>query len=254
MTICKALMASTLILLSWPALAQTTTPVPPTKPKPTLKFLNAIQTDPARLLPSPEGDGSEAQQREMSEVKRLISTRSKARYEQAVWDARHEDPGPFWAVIAPGLDLKKFPATARLLADVMNEQSVVADKAKTYFKRKFPVADDAPADSYGDWTCDAEVRKPSALPLRSYPSGHTTMAFSVGTVLAALVPNKSQEVLARSATYSYSREVCGDHYHSDVEAGHVLGTAIGVLLLSNGELKVEFDASRDELRAAHIGQ
>ena len=37
--------------------------------------------------------------------------------------------------------------------------------------------------------------------------------------------------LVRAADYAYSREVCGDHYHSDVEASRALGTAVGVLLL-----------------------
>jgi acid phosphatase (class A) len=222
------------------------------RPKATLKFLDPSQVDPTKLLPAPEKDGSEFQQRELSEVKRLIRTRSKARYEQAVWDARHEDASPFLAVIAADFDLKKFPATSKLLGDVLSEQAVVADKAKTSFKRKFPLAADAPAESYSDWTCDVKARQPSALPLRSYPSGHATMAYSVGVILAALVPEKSQELLARSACYAYSREICGDHYHSDVEAGHVLGTTIGVLLLSNTALKPEIEASRVELRAAHL--
>jgi hypothetical protein len=31
-------------------------------------------------------------------------------------------------------------------------------------KREFPVAADAHADSYSDWKCDAEVRKPALYP------------------------------------------------------------------------------------------
>jgi acid phosphatase (class A) len=56
----------------------------------------------------------------------------------------------------------------------------------------------------------------------------------------------------RAADYAYSREVCGDHYHSDVEASRVLGTAVGVLLVNNLALKSQFDAAKAELRAAHI--
>jgi hypothetical protein len=39
------------------------------------------------------------------------------------------------------------------------------------------------------------------------------------------------------ADYAYSREVCGDHYHSDVEASRALGAAVGVMLLNNAPLK-----------------
>jgi acid phosphatase (class A) len=217
-----------------------------------LKFLAATEIDPSRLLPPPAKDGSVVQQKEMAEVKNLIHTRSKERYTEAVWDARHEDPTPFAAVIGSDFDLTKLPATAKLLEDVLHDQTVATSEAKDFFKRKFPVAAEEPGESYREWTCDAADRKPSALPLRSYPSGHATMAYTLGIVLAALIPEKSQAILARSASYAYSREICGDHYHSDVEAGHVLGTTLGVLLLNNSILKPELQASKAELRAAQI--
>jgi acid phosphatase (class A) len=74
----------------------------------------------------------------------------------------------------------------------------------------------------------------------------------VGVVLAALIPEKSQAILTRAADYAYSREVCGDHYHSDVEASRALGTAVGVLLLNSASLKPQLDAARAELRAVHL--
>ena len=222
-------------------------------PMPTkLKFLNPADIDPAQLLPAPAKDGSDVQQTEMSAVKNLIHTRSKERYAEATWDARHEDPTPFAAVIGSNFDLTKLPATAKLLKDVLNDQTVVTSEAKDFFKRRFPVAAEQPGESYREWTCDAADRKPSALPLRSYPSGHATMAYTFGVVLAALIPEKSQAILARSASYAYSREICGDHYHSDVEAGHVLGTTLGVLLLNSPNMRSEIQASKAELRAAQI--
>ena len=153
-----------------------------------LKFLVATEIDPSRLLPPPAKDGSVVQQKEMAEVKNLIHIRSKERYAEAVWDARHEDPTPFAAAIGSNFDLRKLPATAKLLEDVLHDQTVATSEAKDFFKRKFPVAAELPGDSYREWTCDAADRKPSALPLRSYPSGHATMAYTFGVVLAALIP------------------------------------------------------------------
>jgi acid phosphatase (class A) len=168
-----------------------------------------------------------------------------------MWDASHEDPTPFVAVIGPGFDLVKLPATAKLLADVQYESDVSAGMAKEYFKRKFPVTAEMPAD-YSQWSCDAVDRKPETRPLRSYPSGHTTLGFSLGVVLANLMPQKSQTILARSQSYGYSREVCGDHYHADVDAGRVLGTVVGVLLVHNDALKPEMEAAKAELKAAGL--
>ena len=75
-------------------------------PLPTkFRFLDPSDTNPGKLLPPPPKDGSAEQQREMVEVKRLIQTRSRERHDQAIWDARHENPTPFVEVIAPGADL-----------------------------------------------------------------------------------------------------------------------------------------------------
>ena len=245
--------ASLVFALTVTALGQTRNAPHAKAPTPaTLKFLTPAEIDPARILPPPAKDGSAAQQKEMAEVKNLIHTRSKERYAQAVWDARHEDPTPFVSVLASDFDLAKFPATAKLLADVLNDQTIATSAAKEFFKRKFPVAAAMPGESYAEWTCDADDRKPTSRPLRSYPSGHATMAYTFGVILAGLVPEKSQAILARSAEYAYSRQVCGDHYHSDVEAGQVLGTAVGILLLNNPSLKPEIDAAKAELRAVHV--
>lgn len=244
---------ATFIVLSTSLLsAQAPSSKPPLPTK--FRFLSSTEVNPSQLLPPPPKDGSAEQQREMDEVKQLIHSRSKERYAEAVWDARHEDPTPFAVAIGPNVDLAKLPATAKLLADVLNDQTVATSLAKDFFKRKFPVAAEMPGESYGEWTCDQEDRKPASRPLRSYPSGHATMAYTFGIVLSALIPEKSQAILSRSASYAYSREICGDHYHSDVEAGHVLGTTLGILLLHNEALKPEIDAAKTELKSAGLTQ
>ena len=231
------------------ALAQTSVPAP--KQQKALMYLTPAQIDPSRLLAPPPKDGSEIPQREMAAVKRLIGSRTAERFAQAKWDAEHEDATAFAATLGPNFDLQKLPATAKLLQSVLNDQAVAASTAKEYFHRKFPVTAEMPA-AYSEWTCDTGDRKPESRPLRSYPSGHATLGYSVGVVLAALIPEKSEAILIRATDYAYSREVCGDHYHSDVEASRALGTAVGVLLLNSAVLKPQIDAARVELRAAHF--
>jgi acid phosphatase (class A) len=242
-------MIATFTFMALALSAQTSTPAKKAPKK--LQYLTPEQIDPSRLLQPPPKDGSEIQQREMAAVKQLIKDRTPERYAQAKWDAAHEDATAFSATLGPAFDLHKLPATAKLLESVLNDQEIAASTAKDYFHRKFPVTAEMPA-SYGEWTCDVVDRKPDSRPLRSYPSGHGTLGYSVGVVLAALIPEKSQAILLRAADYAYSREVCGDHYHSDVEASRALGTAVGVLLLNNAALRPQIDAAKAELRAAHI--
>ncbi len=97
----------------------------------TLKVLTIVETDPGRLLPPPVADGSDVQKSEMAEVERMVKTRTPERYAQAVWDNNHEDATAFASVIGPAFDLKKLPATAKYLALVLNDQSVIASASKS---------------------------------------------------------------------------------------------------------------------------
>ena len=56
----------------------------------------------------------------------LVKTRTPEKFHQAKWDANHEDPTAFASVIGPAFELKKLPATSKLLEIAMNEQSVIA--------------------------------------------------------------------------------------------------------------------------------
>jgi acid phosphatase (class A) len=218
-----------------------------------LKILSPAEANPGCLLPPPQPDGSASQKKELAAAEQLVKTRTPERYAQAKWDNEHEDASAFYAVLGPDFDIKKLPETAALLDLVLNDQSVVASASKVFFHRRFPVAAAGPAVvSYTDWSCDADVKKPADRPLRSYPSGHATMGYTLGIVLSALMPEKSQVILARAADFAYSREICGDHYHSDVEASHALGSVVGIMLLNNAALKPRIDASKAELRAAGL--
>jgi subtilase-type serine protease len=58
----------------------------------------------------------------------------------------------------------------------------------------------------------------------SFPSGHTTYAFTDGILLAMLVPQQYQSMLARAADYANHRIVLGVHYPLDIIGGRALAT------------------------------
>lgn len=209
-----------------------------------LQILTPEEVDPARLLPPPYADGSDLQKADMAEVERIYHGRSADRRAQAEWDDKHETAELFDSVLGAKFDLSKLPLTARLLGEVQNDQSVTANIAKRYFQRKRPWAIDP-----GLVACDF---RPDAPPLTSYPSGHATLGYSTGFILAALMPQKAQAILARAHDYAYSRLVCGAHYPSDIEASHVLGTELAMLMLENPGFHAQFEAARAELAAAGL--
>jgi hypothetical protein len=56
----------------------------------------------------------------------------------------------------------------------------------------------------------------------SYPSGHTTYGYTGALILAILVPDRYQEMIARGAEYGNSRILLGAHYAMDVMGGRTL--------------------------------
>lgn len=219
-------------------------PAAAAKPKKTLQVLTPEQVDPARILPAPPADGSDAQKADLAEIQRLYRTRSPERLARAQWDDAHETSALFAGVLGPTFDLAQLPRTAELLKLVENEQAVSATIAKRHFLRNRP------------WAADPSLKpcdyKEGANPKTSYPSGHATLSYSVGLILANLMPEKSEAILARAADYAYSREICAAHYASDTEASHVLGTVVALQLLASPQVAPMLEASRAELRAAHL--
>lgn len=204
----------------------------------------SIDIDPAQLLPPPPADGSPAQKAELAETEQAVATRTPEALQQATHDDETENPTIYRVAIGDGFDLDKLPATSKMLDGVMSVQRAAAGSAKNYFRRNRPwIADPALA------TCGPRGGSHS-----SYPSGHATMGYSTGVILAALIPEKAQAILTRASGFAENRIVCGMHYRRDIVAGQVLGTTVAVSLMHNAEFKTEFDAAEQELKAAHLAQ
>src|SRR5262249_48913640 len=126
--------------------------------------------------------------------------------------------------------------------DVRNDEKEAATVAKAFFGRSRP------------WLLEPKLESCSKgdKPKSAYPSGHATMGYSMGVVLASLLPDKAQAILGRAAQYAENRLVCGVHYRRDIVAGEALGSEVAVALLHNAKFKVEYDAAAAELRAAHL--
>jgi len=148
----------------------------------------------------------------------------------------------FAVVLGPHFDLAKLPATLALLAEVRASEKAAADRGKDEFRRQRPYAVDPSLKS-----C-----KRNDDPLSSYPSGHTSMAFSMGETLARLVPEKARALLARAQRYGQSRIVCGQHFRSDVSAGQMLGLLIAERLMTKSAFQTDFAAARAELVRAGV--
>jgi hypothetical protein len=67
----------------------------------------------------------------------------------------------------------------------------------------------------------------------SFPSGHTTYGYMGSLLLAVLVPDRYQEMVARAAEYGNDRIIMGAHYAMDVLGGRTVATHDLAHLLAN---------------------
>jgi len=200
-------------------------------------LLEPSQVDAARLLPPPPLAGSAEERAEFAEL-RAIAARSTAEQRAiAKHDAEDETPDIFNDTI--GFDIATRPQTFKLLDMVVQEEDGDTKGAKAFFHRERPYSTDPSLK-----TC-TPVKPGKAA--NSYPSGHASLAFSMGVVLAGLMPEKSQAILARSAEYAEHRLVCGVHFRSDIVAGQQFGTVLALRLMQNPQFQAQMKLARAEL-------
>lgn len=200
--------------------------------------------DPVLVLPPAPAPDSAQARAEIAELHAIETGRSTTEKTDARKDGDTEDATIFASVLGPAFDLPKLPATAHLLDLVRAAEKDVVERGKNEFKRPRPYIVDPSLKS-----C-----KRNDEPLSSYPSGHTSMAFSMGEVLVRLIPDKAGPILARAARYGQSRIVCEQHFRSDVSAGQMLGLLIAERLMTKPAFQQAFDAARQELLAAGLAR
>lgn len=140
------------------------------------------------------------------------------------------------------LRARDLPALRRLLFRMAPDVSRAVSRPKKAWARPRPyLVDEGPI-----------CTRPTAGLARSpdYPSGHATWGWSVGLVMAELVPERSSAILARTRAFGESRLVCGVHNASSVAAGRTNAEALVAVLHSAPAFRSDLEVARRELEAA----
>jgi acid phosphatase (class A) len=183
--------------------------------------------------PSPQDPRTQA---ELEELRHLEATRTPARVATAQADAE-ESVFRLTVALGKALTPAQVPKTVVFFQDLLTNNGVTAAKKSFARPRPYAVATDL---------------KPVCPLSRSgaYPSGHATVGYYMGVVLAAMLPEQREAIFARTQEFAESRLVCGVHYRSDIEAGRIAGTALAAVAMTNANFQARFTEARAELRAA----
>lgn len=190
------------------------------------------------LLPPPPGPQDPVTVAELDELRQIQATRTPARVAVARADVEIT-VFRLMIVFNRPLTPEQLPKTTAFFKKLAADEEAATALAKRGFARPRPYA-------------VASDLQPVCPLSRSeaYPSGHTTIGYYMGVVLAAMVPEQRAAIFARTQEFAESRLICGVHYRSDIEAGRTAGTVLAAIAMNQPQFRAEFAEAKAELRAA----
>ena len=129
------------------------------------------------------------------------------------------------------------PKTAVFFEKVQKDAEAVTDEGKDFFHHPRPFTDD-PSLANG------KLEKSFG-----YPSGHSTEATTLALVLAELLPENHDAILAHSDLMGWHRVQIARHYPADIYAGRELARAIVRELKKSEAFQKDFAEVKNELAA-----
>jgi acid phosphatase (class A) len=205
--------------------------------------------DTLRILPPPPRAGSarQADDRAVFDATRALA--GQPRWSLAVSDANlAQGPDLFSCALGAKLDSRSAPILTAIFRKVGADTIAVIDPPKDHYGRARPYTEP------GETAAPVCVPKSEGLTKNpSYPSGHASISWTWGLILAELAPDRSTQILARARSIGDSRVICGVHYRSDIEAGRMTGASLVAALHGDSAFRSDMDRARAELAALRSG-
>lgn len=149
----------------------------------------------------------------------------------------------FSCAVGASLTPENAPTLMSILGKTTFDAGAAAEGAKQIYKRTRPYLHNTPNN-----IC---IEKADALSKSfDYPSGHSSLGWTAGLVMAQLAPDRASQVLARGRAYGESRVVCGVHNMSAIEAGRTNAAGVFAALQSSSDFIAAMTKARAEVDAA----
>jgi len=198
------------------------------------------------IVPKAPAPGSPRQKLDDAVAASALKLNKTARFKLAAQDATMhfpEAPNNFACAMGKLVSKEKTPRLYHLLKRSGVDAGYATRKAKHTYNRMRPFTLNNAPICTPQWA--EELRHNG-----SYPSGHTSLGWAWALILAELVPERADAILARGIAYGESRIVCNVHWYSDVLAGRMMGASAVALMHDNPEFIADMKAAKAELASA----
>jgi acid phosphatase (class A) len=202
-----------------------------------LNYLPPGKPAAATLLPPPPPIDSAEQAADMDEVRTVYHAASDAD-KQAAYAEKKFTIFNFTGAVGSFFVETNLPKTAAFFAKVQSDAETVTDLGKDYFHRPRP------------YVTDTNLANGKLEKSFSYPSGHSTESMVLALVLADLIPDKHDAILAHARLMGWHRVQIARHYPTDIYAGRVLAQAIVKQMKKDDDYQKDFAMAKSEIAAA----
>jgi acid phosphatase (class A) len=211
----------------------------PTQPaqKGQLHYLKPGQPSAAILLPPPPLMDSPEQAADMEEV-RTVYHASDSNVIAAAYSEKTFSVFNFREAVGEFFTPASLPRTAAFFVKVQADAATVTDLGKDYFKRPRP------------FVTDPSLANGKLEKSFSYPSGHSTESMVLALVLADLIPDRHDAIIAHARNIGWHRVQIARHYPTDIYAGRFLALAIVRQFKQSPDFQKDFEEARAEITAA----
>ena len=204
--------------------------------------------DTTEILPAPPGAATPTQTSDDAIFRRTRAYEGTPRWTLAQHDAILDPTtvvDDFSCALGTKLSPSNAPALFKIFDRAGGDIGSMFQRPKDEYRRARPFV--------GNRLPICVARTPQFIASPSYPSGHTTIEFSVALILAELAPDRGSEILARGRTLGESRIVWGVHWASDVEAGFLSAAVFVAALHGSLDFRNDLDTARQQVAATRSG-
>ncbi len=202
-----------------------------------LNYLAAGKPDAFAILPPPPLPDSVEQAADMATV-RQVAQAAGSNDVAAAYSEKKFSVFNFTPAVGTYFVEASLPKTAAFFEKVQADAATVTDLGKDSFKRPRP------------YVTDPSLANGKLEKSFSYPSGHSTESMVLALVLADLVPDKHDDIIAHARQIGWHRIQIARHYPTDIYAGRVLALAIVKQFKKSDQFEADFNAAKAEIAAA----